>query len=61
MPSEQSYSTDCSFGNSSTEILGGSSFVLSDPEIGSIVIPFSFSWTVSTVFISVQSIDFHFT
>uniref|UniRef100_A0A1A9VG01 Notch ligand N-terminal domain-containing protein n=1 Tax=Glossina austeni TaxID=7395 RepID=A0A1A9VG01_GLOAU len=42
-----SISTGCSFGNSSTGILGGSSFVLSDPGRGAIVLPFTFRWTVS--------------
>uniref|UniRef100_A0A1B0B2Q2 Notch ligand N-terminal domain-containing protein n=1 Tax=Glossina palpalis gambiensis TaxID=67801 RepID=A0A1B0B2Q2_9MUSC len=40
-----SISTGCSFGNSSTGILGGSSFVLSDPGRGAIVLPFTFRWT----------------
>lgn len=42
----------CSFGNDSSTVLGGSSFVLSDPDVGSIVLPFSFRWTVSNLFIS---------
>lgn len=39
----------CSFGNTSSAILGGNSFRLSDPENsnGKLVLPFSFSWTVS--------------
>lgn len=40
----------CSFGNASSKVLGGSSFVLSDPNVGSIVLPFSFRWTVSFFF-----------
>jgi len=42
-----SISTGCSFGNATTKILGGSSFVLSDPGVGAIVLPFTFRWTVS--------------
>lgn len=45
-----SISTGCSFGNSTTKILGGSSFVLSDPGVGAIVLPFTFRWTVSALF-----------
>lgn len=37
----------CSFGNVSSSILGGSSFVLSNPEAGALVLPFTFRWTVS--------------
>lgn len=39
----------CSFGNSSSPVLGGNSFTLTDPDraSGSIVLPFSFRWTVS--------------
>ncbi len=37
----------CSFGNSSSKVIGGSSFVLTDPEVGSMVLPFTFRWTVS--------------
>lgn len=43
-----SISTGCAFGNSTTKILGGSSFVLSDPGVSAIVLPFTFSWTVSS-------------
>lgn len=39
----------CSFGNVSSAVTGGSSFVLTDPEAGSLVLPFSFRWTVSTL------------
>ncbi|XP_023297032.2 protein serrate-like [Lucilia cuprina] len=42
-----SISTGCSFGNTTTTILGGSSFVLSDPGRGAMVLPFTFRWTVS--------------
>ncbi|KAM8706500.1 hypothetical protein ACLKA7_010723 [Drosophila subpalustris] len=41
-----SISTGCSFGNATTKILGGSSFVLSDPGVGAIVLPFTFRWTL---------------
>ena len=39
----------CSFGNTSSPVLGGNSFTLADPENanGKLVLPFSFSWTVS--------------
>ncbi|TMW48910.1 hypothetical protein DOY81_006005 [Sarcophaga bullata] len=40
-----SISTGCSFGNTTTAILGGSSFVLSDPVRGAMVLPFTFRWT----------------
>ncbi|EEB16339.1 conserved hypothetical protein [Pediculus humanus corporis] len=41
----------CSFGNTSSPVLGGNSFRLADPESanGKLVLPFSFSWTVSVV------------
>ncbi|XP_055700061.1 protein serrate [Phlebotomus papatasi] len=48
----------CSFGNASTAVLGGSSFVLSDPEISSIVLPFSFRWTKSFTLI-LQALDLY--
>uniref|UniRef100_A0A182YGM3 Notch ligand N-terminal domain-containing protein n=1 Tax=Anopheles stephensi TaxID=30069 RepID=A0A182YGM3_ANOST len=35
----------CAFGNASTPVLGGSSFVLTDPEVGGITLPFTFRWT----------------
>lgn len=43
----------CSFGNTSSPVLGGNSFSLQDPESanGKLVLPFSFSWTVSFFFI----------
>lgn len=39
----------CSFGNVTSSIIGGSSFVLSDlvGKAGSLVLPFTFRWTVS--------------
>lgn len=40
----------CSFGNASSDVIGASSFVLTDPEAGSLVLPFSFRWTVSRLF-----------
>lgn len=42
----------CSFGNTSSPVLGGNSFTLADPESanGKLVLPFSFSWTVSLLF-----------
>uniref|UniRef100_A0A182VFK2 Notch ligand N-terminal domain-containing protein n=1 Tax=Anopheles merus TaxID=30066 RepID=A0A182VFK2_ANOME len=39
----------CAFGNASTPVLGGSSFVLTDPEVGGITLPFTFRWTLGTV------------
>lgn len=48
MPSVPGVLSGCSFGNASTQVLGGSSFVLTEPELGSVVLPFSFRWTVST-------------
>ena len=40
----------CSFGNTSSPVLGGSSFTLADPDRanGKLVVPFIFRWTVST-------------
>lgn len=42
-------SGSCSFGNSSSPVLGGNSFTLADPDraSGNLVLPFSFRWTVS--------------
>lgn len=40
----------CAFGNASTPTLGGSSFVLSDSEVGRVTLPFTFRWTVSHYF-----------
>ncbi|XP_055679590.1 protein serrate [Lutzomyia longipalpis] len=48
----------CSFGNASTPVLGGSSFVLTDPQISSIVLPFSFRWTKSFTLI-LQALDLY--
>jgi jagged-like protein len=41
----------CSFGNTSSPVLGGSSFTLADPDRanGKLVVPFIFRWTVSTI------------
>jgi hypothetical protein len=46
-PGELSGLIGCAFGNASTPVLGSSSFVLSEPEVGAIVLPFTFRWTVS--------------
>lgn len=46
-PSQPGILSGCSFGNSSSKVIGGSSFVLTDPEVGSMVLPFTFRWTVS--------------
>ncbi|XP_055903990.1 protein serrate [Eupeodes corollae] len=54
----ESFTAGCSFGNSSTGILGGSSFVLSDPGIGAIVLPFTFRWTKSFTLI-LQALDMY--
>ncbi|XP_058839197.1 uncharacterized protein LOC131694732 [Topomyia yanbarensis] len=35
----------CAFGNASTPVLGSSSFVLSDSEVGRVTLPFTFRWT----------------
>lgn len=45
-------SGSCSFGNSSSPVLGGNSFTLADPDraSGNLVLPFSFRWTVSFFF-----------
>ncbi|BFF92609.1 protein serrate [Drosophila madeirensis] len=53
-----SISTGCSFGNSTTKILGSSSFVLSDPGVGAIVLPFTFRWTKSFTLI-LQALDMY--
>lgn len=39
----------CSFGNTSSSVLGRDTFTLSDPERGKLVLPFTFRWTVSFV------------
>lgn len=46
-PNQAGILSGCSFGNSSSKVIGGSSFVLTDPEVGSMVLPFTFRWTVS--------------
>ncbi|PNF22809.1 hypothetical protein B7P43_G02514, partial [Cryptotermes secundus] len=40
----------CSFGNTSSPVLGGSSLTLADPDRanGKLVVPFIFRWTVSS-------------
>lgn len=40
----------CSFGNTSSPVLGGDSFTLADPDRshGKLVLHFTFSWTVRT-------------
>lgn len=40
----------CSFGNSSSQVLGRDSFTLADPDRGKLVLPFTFRWTVSFYF-----------
>ena len=39
----------CSFGNTSSPVLGAGSFVLADPDSTSLLLPFTFRWTVSTL------------
>lgn len=46
IPKDQIGYFGCAFGNCTTQILGGSSFVLREPHI-TMTIPFSFRWTVS--------------
>ncbi|XP_044744621.1 protein jagged-1b isoform X2 [Coccinella septempunctata] len=46
----------CSFGNTSSSVLGQSSFTLADPERGKLVLPFSFRWTRSFTLI-LQAVD----
>ncbi|XP_065372234.1 protein serrate [Calliphora vicina] len=53
-----SITTGCSFGNTTTTILGGSSFVLSDPVRGAMVLPFTFRWTKSFTLI-LQALDMY--
>jgi jagged-like protein len=50
----------CSFGNTSSPVLGGSSFTLADPDLanGKLVVPFIFRWTVSTTHIIHQQLVF---
>lgn len=52
----------CSFGNVTSGVIGGSSFVLSDlvAKAGSLVLPFTFRWTVSTVpFSSISEVSWN--
>lgn len=52
----------CSFGNVTSGVIGGSSFVLSDlvAKAGSLVLPFTFRWTVSIyTFIHLSLSVFH--
>lgn len=42
----------CSFGNTSSVVLGRDSFTLADPERGKLLLPFTFRWTVSALFSS---------
>lgn len=39
----------CSFGNTSSQVLGGNTFTLADPDRGKLVLPFTFRWTVSLI------------
>ncbi|XP_062537642.1 protein serrate [Armigeres subalbatus] len=48
----------CAFGNASTPTLGGSSFVLSDSEVGRVTLPFTFRWTKSFTLI-LQALDMY--
>ncbi|XP_055585474.1 protein serrate-like [Uranotaenia lowii] len=48
----------CAFGNASTPVLGGSSFVLSDSEVGRVTLPFTFRWTKSFTLI-LQALDMY--
>ncbi|XP_049304879.1 protein serrate [Bactrocera dorsalis] len=56
--SPPSITTGCSFGNKTTGILGGSSFVLSEPGMSAIVLPFTFRWTKSFTLI-LQALDMY--
>ncbi|RZF46822.1 hypothetical protein LSTR_LSTR008054 [Laodelphax striatellus] len=47
----------CSFGNTSSPVLGGNSFTITDPDNGKLVLPFSFRWTRSFTLI-LQALDF---
>ncbi|XP_066997092.2 protein jagged-1b [Anabrus simplex] len=49
----------CSFGNTSSPVLGGNSFALADPDRsnGTLVLPFSFRWTRSFTLI-LQAVDY---
>ncbi|KYB26560.1 Protein serrate-like Protein [Tribolium castaneum] len=46
----------CSFGNTSSVVLGRDSFTLADPERGKLVLPFTFRWTRSFTLI-LQAVD----
>ncbi|XP_060530612.1 protein jagged-1-like [Cylas formicarius] len=46
----------CSFGNSSSQVLGRDTFTLSDPDRGKLVLPFTFRWTRSFTLI-LQAVD----
>ncbi|XP_065167947.1 protein jagged-1b-like [Atheta coriaria] len=46
----------CSFGNTSSPVLGRDTFTLADPERGKLVLPFSFRWTRSFTLI-LQAVD----
>nr|XP_018904563.1 PREDICTED: protein jagged-1b [Bemisia tabaci] len=48
----------CSFGNTSSPVLGANSFTLTDPDIGKLVIPFIFRWTRSFTLI-LQALDWN--
>lgn len=41
----------CSFGNTSSVVIGRDSFTLADPERGKLLLPFTFRWTVSNDFV----------
>uniref|UniRef100_A0A182P1Q6 Notch ligand N-terminal domain-containing protein n=1 Tax=Anopheles epiroticus TaxID=199890 RepID=A0A182P1Q6_9DIPT len=49
----------CAFGNASTPVLGGSSFVLTDPEVGGITLPFTFRWTICSGTIAPTPYQYH--
>lgn len=51
MPKEQIGFFGCAYGNTTTPVLGGSSFVLQEPNIETIKLPFTFRWTVSIVWL----------
>ncbi|XP_053686299.1 protein serrate [Sabethes cyaneus] len=57
-PQQPSAMYGCAFGNASTPVLGGSSFVLSDSEIGRVTLPFTFRWTKSFTLI-LQALDMY--
>lgn len=41
----------CSFGNTSSPVLGRDTFTLADPDRGKLVLPFTFRWTVCRIFL----------